>query len=50
MPEAGKGELGSADAAADRLLRFEDEDGAAGLRERDGSREAVGARADDDRV
>jgi hypothetical protein len=50
VPEAGQRDFGGPSPSADRLLRFQDEDGAAGLGERDGSREAVRPRADDDRV
>ena len=50
MPKAGERELGSADAAADRLLRLEDEDGSPRLRHGDRGGEAVGAGADDDGV
>ena len=50
MAKAGERQLGGARAAADRLLCFKNENGPAGLRERDGSREAVRPRADDNRV
>jgi hypothetical protein len=50
VAKAGERQLGGARAAADRLLCFKNENGPAGLRERDGSREAVRPRADDNRV
>ena len=50
VAEAGEGEFCGPSPSADRLLRFQDEDGAPRLGERDGSCEAVRPRADDDRV
>ena len=50
VPEAGECQLGGAGAAADGVLRLDDEDGASGLRQGDGGREPVRAGADDDRV
>jgi hypothetical protein len=50
VPKAGERELGGARSAADRLLRFEDEDRPTGVRKRDRSGEPVGPGTDDDRV
>jgi hypothetical protein len=50
VPKSRKRQLGSARAAADRVLRFEDEDGAAGPGERERGGEPVRAGADDDSV
>jgi hypothetical protein len=50
VSEARERQLQRPCAAADRLLRLEDEDGASGLREGDGGGEPVRPRADDDRV
>jgi hypothetical protein len=50
MSEAGECQLGGAGAAADGVLRLDDEDGASGLRKCDGGGEPVRAGADDDRV
>jgi len=50
VPEPRERELRGARAAADRVLRLDDEDGASGLREGDCGREPVRAGADDDRV
>jgi hypothetical protein len=50
VPEPRECQLGRARAAADRVLRLEDEDRASGLREGDGGGEAVRAGADDDGV
>jgi hypothetical protein len=50
VAEAGQRELGRARAAADGVLRLEDEDRAAGLREGDRGRQPVRAGADDDGV
>ena len=48
MPEAGQRQLGGARAATDGVLCLEDDDAAAGLGERDGGGEPIGARPDDD--
>jgi hypothetical protein len=50
VPEAGERQLGRARAAADAVLRLEDEDRASGLRESDRGGEPVRAGADDDCV
>jgi hypothetical protein len=50
VSKPGKRQLERARAAADRVLRLEDEDGPSGLGESDGGSEPVRARADDDRV
>jgi len=50
VTKAGQRQLRSARAAADRVLRLEDENRATGLRQRERRREAVRTRADDDRV
>jgi hypothetical protein len=50
VPEAGERELGRARAAADAVLRLEDEDRASGLRESDRGGKPVRAGADDDGV
>jgi hypothetical protein len=50
VPETGQCQLGRARAAADAVLRLEDEDGASGLRKSDRGGEPVRARADDDGV
>jgi hypothetical protein len=48
VAEARERQLERPCAAADRVLRLEDEDGAFGLREGDGGGEPVRTRADDD--
>ena len=48
--EPGQRELGSARAAADRVRRLEDEHRGPGLRQKNGSREAIRPRANDDDV
>jgi hypothetical protein len=50
VTEPGERQLGGSRPAADRVVRFEDQDGAAGLRERDRGGETVRPRTDDDRV
>jgi hypothetical protein len=50
VAEARQRQLECASAAADRVLRLEDEDRSSGLRERDGGGEPVRAGADDDGV
>jgi hypothetical protein len=50
VAEAGQRQLGRARAAANRLLRFEDQYRPAGLGERDCGGEPVGPGSDDDRV
>jgi hypothetical protein len=50
VPESRKRQLGGARAAADRVPSFEDEDGAAGLGQRERGGEPVRAGADDDGV
>ena len=50
VPESGQRELGAAQAAADLVRGLEHEHGAPCLGERDRSRQAIGARAHDDRV
>ena len=50
VSEARERQLQGPCAAADRVLRLEDEDGASGLRQGDGGGEPVRARADDDGV
>jgi len=50
VPEPGERQLERARAAADRVLRLEDEDGPSGLGEGDGGGEPVRACADDDGV
>jgi hypothetical protein len=50
VPKAGERQLGRARAAADAVLRLEDEDRASGLRQSDRGGEPVRAGADDDGV
>jgi hypothetical protein len=50
VPEARQRQLSAARAAANALLRFEDEDRTAGLREGDRGSQPVRAGADDDGV
>ena len=50
VSEAGERQLRGPGAAADRVLRLEDEDGASGLREGDGGGKPVRPCADDDGV
>jgi len=50
VPEAGERQLRGSRTAADRLVAFDYEDRAAGLRERDRSGEAVRPGADNDGV
>jgi hypothetical protein len=50
VAESGQRELGGARAAADRVPRLDDENGAPGLGECDRGGEAVRAAADDDCV
>ena len=48
--EARQGQLGRAHTAAYAILRLNDEDGLARLRQHDGRRQPVRARSDDNRV
>src|SRR3954469_7842871 len=50
MLEAGQRQLGRASAATERRLSFENDDGAAFLRDGDRGGQAIGAGADDDGV
>ena len=50
MAKAGLEELFRAQATAGLARRLQDEDGPAGLRQRDGGRQAVGSGPDDNRV
>jgi len=50
VPKTRQRELGRAGPAADRVTRFDDEDRASGLGQRDRGGEAVRPSADDDRV
>ena len=50
VPVTGQRQLERPRAAADRVLRLQDEDGASGLGESDGGGKPVRARTDDDGV